>query len=426
MKWAIHAERLFDGTGNPMLHDALVIIENQRIMAVGPAAQGPVPADVPVLHVGDRTVLPGLIDAHVHMLFTGSALSGQESRLATDTQALLTGVRNAHLALQSGLTTVRDCGDRNYLSLVLRDYINSGGLPGPRLVCSGPVITSTAGQLWWSGLECDTDDELRRAVRTLVKNGVDFIKLMGSGGNATPGSNPEASQYPASGFRAVADDAHRMGKMVAVHVHGIDSMGLAAEAGIDTLEHCPFRAHGTIKYEAQIVDTIINKGLIVSLAMPATWYRLRAEDMQDVRSHPGHLWTDRYDTIRNMHAAGVKLVVSSDQGSTGTRINELHLLMEFLVQTIHMPAADVLYGVTGLAAQAVGLADRLGTLEPGMLADIVIVDGNPLTDMTAMRHVHTVIKDGQVLVRDGVLLWPATEPLHYIRGDRAGLEFKLR
>ena len=99
---------------------------------------------------------------------------------------MLTGVRNAHLALQSGLTTVRDCGDRNYLSLVLRDYINSSGLPGPRLVCSGPVITSTAGQLWWSGFECDTDDELRRAVRTLVKNGVDFIKLMGSGGNATP------------------------------------------------------------------------------------------------------------------------------------------------------------------------------------------------------------------------------------------------
>jgi imidazolonepropionase-like amidohydrolase len=88
--------------------------------------------------------------------------------------------------------------------------------------------------------------------------------------------------------------------------------------------------------------------------------------------------------------------------------------MEFLAQTIHMPAAEVLYGVTGLAAHAVGLADRLGTLEPGMLADIVIVDGNPLTDMTAMRHVHTVIKDGQVLVRHGALLWPATEPLHYI------------
>jgi imidazolonepropionase-like amidohydrolase len=415
MKWAIHARRLFDGTGNAVVQDALVVIENQRISALGPASQGPLPADVPVLEVGNRTVLPGLIDAHVHMLFTGGALSGQESRHATDSQALLTGARNAQLGLQSGLTTVRDCGDRNYLSLVLRDYINSGGLPGPRLVCSGPVITSTAGQLWWNGLECDTDDELRRAVRTLVKNGVDFVKLMGSGGNATPGSNPEVSQYAATGFRAVADDAHRMGKMVAVHVHGIDSMGMAAEAGIDTLEHCPFRAQGTIKYQEQIVDKIINKGLIVSLAMPATWYRLRAEDMQDVRAHPGHLWPQRYDTIGKMHAAGVKLVVSSDQGSTGTRIDELHLLMEFLVETIKMPAAEVLYGVTGLAAQAVGMADRLGTLAPGKLADIVVVDGNPLTDMTTMGRMHMVIKDGQILGRDGALWWPATDPSHHLR-----------
>jgi imidazolonepropionase-like amidohydrolase len=419
MKWAIHARRLFDGTGKPLVQDALMVIENQRISAVGPASQGPLPADVPVLEVGDRTVLPGLIDAHVHMLFTGGALSGQESRHATDSQALLTGARNAQLALQSGLTTVRDCGDRNYLSLVLRDYINSGGLPGPRLVCSGPVITTTAGQLWWNGLECDTDDELRRAVRTLVKNGVDFVKLMGSGGNATPGSNPEVSQYPATGFRAVADDAHRMGKMVAAHVHGIDSMALAAEAGIDTLEHCPFRAHGTIKYQEQIVDKIINKGLIVSLAMPATWYRLRVEDMQDVRAHPGHLWPERYDTIRKMHAAGVKLVVSSDQGSTGTRIDELHLLMAFLVETIKMPAAEVLYGVTGLAAQAVGMADRLGTLAPGKLADIVVVDGNPLTDMTTMGRMHMVIKDGQILGRDGALWWPASDPIHHLRTSGA-------
>jgi imidazolonepropionase-like amidohydrolase len=419
MKWAIHAKRLFDGTGNAVIQDAFVVIENQRITAVGPAAQGPLSAAIPVLEVGDRTVLPGLIDAHVHMLFSGSALSGQESRTATDTEALLTGARNAHLGLQSGLTTVRDCGDRNYLSLVLRDYINSGGLPGPRLVCSGPVITTTAGQLWWNGLECDTDDELQRAVRTLVKHGVDFIKLMGSGGNATPGSNPEVSQYAATGFRTVADDAHRMGKMVAVHVHGTDSMAYAAEAGIDTLEHCPFRAQGTIKYQERVVDTILKKGLIVSLAMPATWYRLRAEDMQDVRSHPGHLWPERYDTIRKMHAAGVKLVVSSDQGSTGTRIDELSLLMEFLVETIKMPAADVLYGVTGRAAQAVGLADCLGTLVPGKLADLVIVDGNPLTDMKTMRRMHMVIKDGQVLVRDGALLWPATDPMHAINSARA-------
>jgi enamidase len=111
--------------------------------------------------------------------------------------------------------------------------------------------------------------------------------------------------------------------------------------------------------------------------------------------------------------------VSSDQGSTGTRIDELHLLMAFLVETIKMPAAEVLYGVTGLAAQAVGMADRLGTLAPGKLADIVVVDGNPLTDMTTMGRMHMVIKDGQILGRDGALWWPASDPIHHLRTSGA-------
>jgi imidazolonepropionase-like amidohydrolase len=403
VKWAIRAQRLFDGTGKPVLRDAVVTIEDGRITAVGPVGQVQVPAAGRVLDVGERTLIPGLIDAHVHILSTGSAISGQESRTMTDHQVLLVGARNAQLALNSGLTTVRDCGDRHYLSLVLRDFINAGGIAGPRLVCSGPVLTTTAGHLWWDGIECDTVDELRRGVRTLVKQGVDCIKLMGTGGNATPGSNPEASQYEAAGFMAVAEDAHRMGKKVAVHVHGVEGTRMAVEAGIDTLEHVPFRAHGGIAYDERLVDDIARKDLIVSLAMPATWYRLRAEDMREARTHPGHLWEARYETIRRMHAAGVKLVVSSDTGSTATRIDELALLMEFLVKGVQIPAADVLRGVTGLAAEALGLADRLGTLEPGQLADIVVVDGDPLADITAMQRIHTVVKDGAVLVQEGAL-----------------------
>ena len=416
MKWAIKTQRLFDGTGSPVVRDALVVIENAHIVAVGPASQVTLPEGTALLDVGERLVLPGMIDAHVHLLWSGSVSSGQESKVATDSQALLMGARNAQVALKSGLTTVRDCGDRNYLSLALRDCINHGDLAGPRMLCSGPVITSTAGQLWWQSIECDRVDELQKAVRTLVKHEVDFVKLMGTGGNATPGSNPEASQYDAAGFQAVADDAHRMGKKVAVHVHGVEGMRYAVDAGIDTLEHCPFRAHGRIAYDERLVADMVARDLIVSLAMPATWYRLRAEDMREPRTHPGHLWVDRYETIRRMHAAGVKLVVSSDQGSTGTQIDELPLLMEFLTNQVHMPVAAVLRGVTGLAAEALGLADRVGTLAPGKLADLVIVDGDPFADMTAMRRIHTVIKEGETLVRDGAMLWPTPRLATLARG----------
>lgn len=408
MNWAIRAQRLYDSTGKPVIRDAVVTIDDGQIAAVGPVGQVQLPPGMHVLDVGDRTLMPGLIDAHVHILSTGSATSGEESRRMTDHQVLLVGARNAQLALKSGLTTVRDCGDRRYLSLTLRDFINTGGIAGPRLLCSGPVLTSTAGHLWWDGIECDSIDDLRRGVRTLVKHGVDCIKLMGTGGNATPGSNPEGSQYDAAGFRAVADDAHRMGKKVAVHVHGVEGTRWAVEAGIDTLEHVPFRANGGIAYDERTVDDIIRKDLVVSLAMPATWYRLRAEDMREARTHPGHLWEARYETIRRMHAAGVKLVVSSDTGSTATRIDELALLMEFLVKGVQIPAADVLRGVTGLAAEALGLADHLGTLEPGQLADIVVVDGDPLADITAMQRIHTVVKGGTVLVQEGAMLLSPT------------------
>jgi imidazolonepropionase-like amidohydrolase len=406
--WAIRAQRVFDGTGRAMMRDAVVVIDDARIAAIGPEAQLQLPPGLRIVDVGDRTVMPGLIDAHVHILSSGSAISGQESRAMTDHQVLLVGARNAQLALKSGLTTVRDCGDRRYLSLVLRDFIDDGGIPGPRLVCSGPVLTSTAGHLWWDGIECDTVDDLRRGVRTLVKHGVDCIKLMGTGGNATPGSNPEASQYDAAGFIAVAEDAHRMGKKVAVHVHGVEGTRMAVDAGIDTLEHVPFRAHGGIAYDERLVDDIIRQGLIVSLAMPATWYRLRAEDMREARTHPGHLWESRYETIRRMHAAGAKLVVSSDTGSTGTRIDELALLMEFLVKGVQIPSADILRGATGLAAEALGMADDLGTLAPGQRADLLVVDGDPLTDITAVQRIHTVIKGGEVVVRDGGVLVSST------------------
>ena len=229
--WAIKSARLFDGTGAPPVEDAVALVEGERVSAVGPASDVAIPHDAEVLDAGDATLLPGLIDAHVHMLHTGSASSGVDSRAMNDRQLLLVGARNSLAALKSGLTTVRDCGDHDYMTLTLRDSITAGVLPGPRMLCSGPVITSTAGQLWWTGIECDTPDELRRAVRTLAKNGVDFIKLMGSGGNATPGSNPEVSQFDEEGYRAVADDAHRLGKRVAVHVHGVDAIRMAVDAG---------------------------------------------------------------------------------------------------------------------------------------------------------------------------------------------------
>ncbi len=402
---------LYDGTRTPPIKDGVLLVDDGVVKYAGPSADAPDAHGAYIVDYTGATVMPGMIDAHVHVLSSGSESSDDELRSATEHEALLQGVRNAQLALTSGITTLRDLGDWNYLSLKLRDYINDGGIPGPRLVCSGPPITSTAGQCYWKGIECDTPDELRRAVRTLVKNGVDCIKLMGSGGNATPWSNPEASQFEFEGFRAVADDARRLGKMVAVHVHGVESIRYAVATGMDTLEHCPFRASGTIEYDEAVVEDIVRKGLIVSLAMPATWYRMTAGQMREARNHPGHLWERRADTIRRMHAAGVKLVVSSDQGSTGTRIDELGLLIEYLVDCVGLPVLDVFHGVTGLAAESVGLAGSVGTFEQGKQADVAVLDGNPFETASDVLHVRDVYKSGHCVVHNGGLVVPNSDTI---------------
>ena len=180
--WAIRSGRLLDGTGQPAVSNGIVVVQEDKIVAAGSESEVTLGENTPVVDVGGRTMIPGLIDAHVHMLSTGGVSSGEESRAMNNHEALLQGAQNNLMAIRSGLTAVRDCGDRDFLSLTLRDSVAKNIMPGPRMVCSGPVITSTAGQLWWDGIECDTTDDLRRAVRTLVKNGVDFIKLMGSGG----------------------------------------------------------------------------------------------------------------------------------------------------------------------------------------------------------------------------------------------------
>ncbi len=411
MSLLFRAGILYDGTKSPPIEDGVVLIDGDAVRYAGPAADAPDAGDAYEVDYSGCTVMPGMIDAHVHVLSTGSESSGDDLRSSTEDEALLQGVRNAQLALASGITTLRDLGDWNYLSLRLRDNIESGVVTGSRLVCSGPPITSTAGQCYWKGIECDTPDELRRAVRTLVKNGVDCIKLMGSGGNATPWSNPEASQFDFDGFHAVAEDARRLGKMVAVHVHGVESLRFAVATSMDTLEHCPFRANSTIEYDETVVQDIVRKGLIVSLAMPATWYRMTAEQMREARNHPGHLWERRADTIRRMHQAGVKLVVSSDQGSTGTRIDELALLIEYLVEGVGLPALDVFYGVTGLAAESVGLAGSLGTLEPGKLADIAVFDGNPFERPTDAVNVRDVYKAGRCVVHSGCIVVPNSDAI---------------
>lgn len=405
MPTLIKGRKLIDGKGNSIAN-AAILVEGDRIAAVGRQGEFTSEDSIEVIDVGNKTIMPGLIDAHVHLLMNGGPSSARDSRLASEEEMMVLGVRNAFLALKTGLTTVRDLGGKGFLTVALRDAIEKGVIPGPRVVSCAAAITTTGGQVHYLSLEADTADEVKKGVRALIKGGADCIKVFGSGGHATPGSNPLASQYTLEEFRAAAQEAHRLGKHVAAHVHPTVAIKLAVEAEIDCLEHCSWLSPSGISIDEAVLDEIIKRDIFISLGFPGSWYRVPLDQIQDVMDRAGReaLIQPRYASIKQMYESGAKVVASSDAGSTATRIDEFALLLEFLTNRLELPATQVITSATSLAAAAVGLGDLTGSLETGKKADIIIVDGDPIADITSLQRVDTVIKDGKIVARQGQVI----------------------
>ncbi|PKB64973.1 MAG: hypothetical protein BZY80_01275 [SAR202 cluster bacterium Io17-Chloro-G2] len=402
MTTLIKARRLIDGKGGS-LDNGAVLVDGDRIKALGTQDELAPPEGAEIIDGGGMTVMPGLVDAHVHLVNTGEAFSARDARTATSEEMMILAVKNAFLAIKTGVTTVRDLGGKGFITVSVRDSIDKGVIPGPRVVSCAAALTTTGGQSHYKSLEADTPDEMKKAVRYLIKGGADCIKIFGSGGNATPGSNPLASQYTLEEFRSATEEAHRMGKHVAAHVHPTTAIKLALEAGVDCLEHCSWLHPGGLGVDEAVLEEISAKGTFISLGFPASWYRVPLDDIQDVMDRAGReaLLEPRYESIKRMFDSGAKVVASSDAGSTATRIDEFALLLEFLVNSLEVPAQKVITSATSLAAEAIGLGDAVGSLAPGKQADILLVDGDPSTDITALQRVATVMKAGKVVAGGG-------------------------
>ena len=236
MQVVIQADRLFDGTGAEPIEQAAVVIGDGRIRAVGRRDEIVAPdGEAQRVEYAGCTILPGLIDCHVHLIFSAGPRPLDDLLADDDHALLLRAVHNAQTALRAGITTVKDLGGRGAVTLALRDAIGRGLLPGPRILAAGPPITSTGGHCNWLGGEADTADELRKKVRQLVKQGVDLLKVMASGGRMTPGSNVCAAQFTVEQLRALVEDAHRLGKSVAAHGHGVAGIRNAVAAGVGNI-----------------------------------------------------------------------------------------------------------------------------------------------------------------------------------------------
>jgi imidazolonepropionase-like amidohydrolase len=386
---AIRAGSLFDGVSATLLPDPVLIMDGPTIVAVDSALQPPPDADV--LDLGAATLLPGLIDTHVHLAFDASgdpvaALAGRD-----DGAVVAAMCAAGRAALRGGVTTVRDLGDRDYLSLGLR---GAGDLP--TIVAAGPPITTPDGHCHYLGGRTEpTAEAVRGAVRERAERGVDIVKVMASGGTLTPGTRQEECQFPPELLRAVVDEAHRLGLPVTAHAHGTCAIRDALDAGVDGMEHVSFWSGEGIDDPGDLVRRIADTRVVVGITNGVD---------PTLGLAPPPVVAMRLPRIiantRSLYEAGAQLVLGTDAGIGPPKPHGV--LRYAITQTapIGIQPVAALRMATSTAATVCGLAHRKGRLAPGFDADILAVDGNPLADLAALHRTRAVFARGVQVVAD--------------------------
>lgn len=402
----IRASRLIDGIGASAIDDGVVVAVNGQIVAAGSAQDVEIPmgADVIPHEYPGCTVLPGLIDCHTHLLFSAGDQALDDAIRDSDETLMLRGIANAQAELRCGVTTLRDCGGRGFLTLALRDGVSRGLVVGPRILAAGMPITTTGGHLNFCGLEADGVHEVIKATRRLCKGGVDFIKVMATGGGMTPGTNPRAPQFTVEELSAIVAEARRLGgRHVAAHCHATQGIRNAVEAGIRTIEHCSW-LHPVegLEFDARVVERMVERGTYVTLTMGSERSALKPADQLAPRQRRAvEGYGPHFDALRRTIRGGVRFIAASDAGVSRTLFGEYPLTLEVMVAYLDVSPMDALRATTGVAAEALGIADRVGALVPGRRGDVVVVEGDPIGDIRALRRVRAVYRDGAPLVEDG-------------------------
>lgn len=405
----LRASHLIDGTGAEPIDDGAVVVVDGAITAVGPSGKLNLPngADVQTYEYPGCTLLPGLIDSHTHLLFSASDQALDDALHDSDETLLLRGLANAQAELRCGVTTLRDCGGRGFLTVSLREAINRRLAIGPRVLAAAMPLTTTGGHLNFCGLEADGVPEVIKATRRLCKGGVDFIKVVATGGGMTPGTNPRAPQFSVEELSAIVVEAQRLGgRHVAAHCHATQGIRNAVEAGIRTIEHCSW-LHPVegLEFDPKTVERMVEKGTYVSLTMGSERAAIKPDDQLTEWQRRGVAhYGPHFDLLRRTIRGGVRFIASSDAGVSRTFFGEYPLTLEVMVSCLDIAPMEALHATTGRAAEALGIANQVGALVAGRHGDALIVEGNPLADIRALRDVRAVYRDGAVVVENGMLV----------------------
>jgi imidazolonepropionase-like amidohydrolase len=383
---AIRCGTLWDGTGASPLRAAMIVVDGGRITAVGPAAETPAPAGADVLDWSDRFVMPGLVDAHSHIsIVPGDGDQIGQLRQEAVPQALR-ATANLRRDLASGTTTLRVMTEEHFLDAQVRDAIEAGVIPGPRLLCGTRGITSSNGH-GRAYSSFDGVDEIRRGVRENFHRGADHVKIFATGGVSSPGTTLSASVYSREEIRVAVEEALRAGSYAAAHAHGGPGLRLCVEEGVSTIEHAGLATDDDVALMKERGAWLICTFSIFLHARgieggdgrhPAIMAKLGAARRVIAENFPRHL------------ASGVRYAAGTD-GVHGGMPFELATLVRFGVST-----RDALLAGTRWGAEACRVEAEVGSLVAGRRAHLIAIEGDPLADIEALHRVRHVMKDGIV------------------------------
>ncbi len=381
------ADRAFDGE-RVLPGGALVLVDGERIVAVQPAGT-PAPADVRVTALPGTTLLPGLIDTHVHLCGDNGvrALDQLPELSAAELDAVITAALAQQLA--AGVTAVRDLGDHRWA------VVDRAPRTGPTVVAAGPPITSPGGHCCSMGGESSGADQLRRAVRDRAERGADLVKVMASGGAMTPGTDMFACQFSDDDLRVVVEEAHRLGLPVTAHAHPVVAVEQVLAAGVDGIEHGSCLTAEGFGVPPRLAEALARAGTVVCPTLgilPGVAPPLRVQELID---RLGMTYERRLQVTGDLHRAGVVLVSGVDAGIGPGKPHGLLPLAVADLADAGMRPADALASATGRAADACGLGGRTGRLAAGLDADLLLVDGDATADLAALQRVRLVVSRGR-------------------------------